>query len=126
MARRPVRLHVNYLGFSCSLGSTRVDYAIVDPVAAVGDVGPGPDIGDPGGQRVDIAVGAVEAADLPTDEEQGDLDFFAFPVLGTEFDAEMGIDVFQLVFPGFPETQDIRLFADEVLPAVTRFIGSVQ
>lgn len=29
-AQRPARLHVNYLGFSCSLASPRVDYAIVD------------------------------------------------------------------------------------------------
>ncbi|MGQ0544972.1 MAG: O-linked N-acetylglucosamine transferase, SPINDLY family protein [Betaproteobacteria bacterium] len=34
MARRPARVHVNYLGFSCSLGSKRVDYAIVDRIAA--------------------------------------------------------------------------------------------
>ena len=31
--------------------------------------------------------------------------------------ADIGFDLFQLVFPGFPETDDIRLFADEVLPA---------
>lgn len=31
-ARRPARLQVNYLGFSCSLGSQRVDYAIVDRI----------------------------------------------------------------------------------------------
>ncbi|HUF81587.1 MAG TPA: tetratricopeptide repeat protein [Burkholderiales bacterium] len=29
-AQRPARLQVNYLGFSCSLASPRVDYAIVD------------------------------------------------------------------------------------------------
>lgn len=29
-AQRPARLQVNYLGFSCSLASSRVDYAIVD------------------------------------------------------------------------------------------------
>jgi len=29
-AQRPARLQVNYLGFSCSLASTRVDYAITD------------------------------------------------------------------------------------------------
>jgi predicted O-linked N-acetylglucosamine transferase (SPINDLY family) len=34
-AQRPARLQVNYLGFSCSLASRRVDYAIVDHV--VGD-----------------------------------------------------------------------------------------
>ena len=34
VARRPARLHVNYLGFSCSLGSARVDYAIVDRLAS--------------------------------------------------------------------------------------------
>lgn len=31
--------------------------------------------------------------------------------------AELGIDLFQLVFPGFPETHDMALFVDEVLPA---------
>jgi predicted O-linked N-acetylglucosamine transferase (SPINDLY family) len=31
-AQRPARVQVNYLGFSCSLASTRVDYAIVDRV----------------------------------------------------------------------------------------------
>jgi alkanesulfonate monooxygenase SsuD/methylene tetrahydromethanopterin reductase-like flavin-dependent oxidoreductase (luciferase family) len=30
---------------------------------------------------------------------------------------EMGFDLFQLVFPNFPETDDIELFADKVLPA---------
>jgi alkanesulfonate monooxygenase SsuD/methylene tetrahydromethanopterin reductase-like flavin-dependent oxidoreductase (luciferase family) len=30
---------------------------------------------------------------------------------------ELGFDVFQLVFAGFPETADLRLFADRVLPA---------
>ena len=30
---------------------------------------------------------------------------------------ELGFDLFQLVFAGFPETHDIQLFADEVLPA---------
>ena len=39
VARRPARLQVNYLGFSCSLGSGRVDYAIVDRVAAPSEVG---------------------------------------------------------------------------------------
>lgn len=34
VARRPARVQVNYLGFSCSLGSTRVDYAIADRVSA--------------------------------------------------------------------------------------------
>lgn len=34
VARRPAPVQVNYLGFSCSLGSTRVDYAIVDRRAA--------------------------------------------------------------------------------------------
>jgi len=29
---------------------------------------------------------------------------------------ELGFDLFQLVFPDFPETTDIRLFADKVLP----------
>lgn len=33
-AQRPARVHVNYLGFSCSLASSRVDYAIVDHVVA--------------------------------------------------------------------------------------------
>jgi len=32
-AQRPARLQVNYLGFSCSLGSDRVDYAVVDGIA---------------------------------------------------------------------------------------------
>src|SRR3546814_3493089 len=40
---------------------------IVDPVAAVGDVGPGPDVGDAGGQGIDVTVGAVEAPDLLVD-----------------------------------------------------------
>lgn len=31
--------------------------------------------------------------------------------------SEMGFDLFQLVFPNFPETDDIKLFVDEVLPA---------
>jgi alkanesulfonate monooxygenase SsuD/methylene tetrahydromethanopterin reductase-like flavin-dependent oxidoreductase (luciferase family) len=31
--------------------------------------------------------------------------------------AELGFDLFQLVFPAFPETDDMRLFADEVMPA---------
>jgi len=30
---------------------------------------------------------------------------------------ELGFDLFQLVFADFPETDDIRLFADDVLPA---------
>jgi protein O-GlcNAc transferase len=34
VARRPARVQVNYLGFSCSLGSTRVDYAIADRICA--------------------------------------------------------------------------------------------
>ena len=36
-------------------------------------------------------LGTFAAEQFPL-EEQGDLDFFAFPPLGTEFDAEMGID----------------------------------
>ncbi|CAN5687911.1 ABC transporter substrate-binding protein [soil metagenome] len=36
-------------------------------------------------------LGTFAAEQFPLDE-QDDLDFFAFPVLGTEFDAEMGID----------------------------------
>jgi alkanesulfonate monooxygenase SsuD/methylene tetrahydromethanopterin reductase-like flavin-dependent oxidoreductase (luciferase family) len=31
--------------------------------------------------------------------------------------AELGFSLFQLVFPNFPETDDIKLFVDEVLPA---------
>lgn len=31
--------------------------------------------------------------------------------------AEMGFDLFQMVFPNFPETDDMELFADQVLPA---------
>lgn len=31
--------------------------------------------------------------------------------------ADLGFDLFQLVFPGFPDTSDMELFADEVLPA---------
>jgi predicted O-linked N-acetylglucosamine transferase (SPINDLY family) len=31
-AQRPARIQVSYLGFSCSLGSTRIDHAIVDAV----------------------------------------------------------------------------------------------
>ena len=30
---------------------------------------------------------------------------------------DLGFDLFQLVFPSFPETDDMRLFVDEVLPA---------
>jgi protein O-GlcNAc transferase len=33
-AQRPARVQVNYLGFPASLGSGRVDFAIVDPIAA--------------------------------------------------------------------------------------------
>ena len=29
----------------------------------------------------------------------------------------MGFELFPLVFPNFPETDDMRLFVDEVLPA---------
>ena len=36
-------------------------------------------------------LGTFAAEQFPA-EEQGDLDFFPFPILGTEFDAEMGID----------------------------------
>jgi len=31
--------------------------------------------------------------------------------------AELGIDLFQMVFPKFPATDDMELFAREVLPA---------
>jgi alkanesulfonate monooxygenase SsuD/methylene tetrahydromethanopterin reductase-like flavin-dependent oxidoreductase (luciferase family) len=31
--------------------------------------------------------------------------------------ADLGIDMFQLIFPRFPDTDDIKLFIDEVLPA---------
>ncbi|MBI3980351.1 MAG: LLM class flavin-dependent oxidoreductase [Chloroflexi bacterium] len=31
--------------------------------------------------------------------------------------AEMGIDLFQLRLAGFPDTDDLKLFVDEVLPA---------
>jgi alkanesulfonate monooxygenase SsuD/methylene tetrahydromethanopterin reductase-like flavin-dependent oxidoreductase (luciferase family) len=30
---------------------------------------------------------------------------------------ELGFDHFQMVFAGFPETNDLRLFVDEVMPA---------
>lgn len=36
-AQRPARLQVNYLGFSCSLASPRVDYAIVDRIVGSDD-----------------------------------------------------------------------------------------
>jgi predicted O-linked N-acetylglucosamine transferase (SPINDLY family) len=36
-AQRPARLQVNYLGFSSSLGSRRVDYAIVDRIVGIDD-----------------------------------------------------------------------------------------
>jgi predicted O-linked N-acetylglucosamine transferase (SPINDLY family) len=36
-AQRPARVQANYLGFSCSLASARVDYAIVDRVAGGGE-----------------------------------------------------------------------------------------
>jgi alkanesulfonate monooxygenase SsuD/methylene tetrahydromethanopterin reductase-like flavin-dependent oxidoreductase (luciferase family) len=29
---------------------------------------------------------------------------------------DLGVSVFQLVFPGFPETEDMQQFAEEVLP----------
>jgi len=32
---------------------------------------------------------------------------------------ELGFDHFQMVFAGFPETSDLRLFVDEVMPAFT-------
>lgn len=32
---------------------------------------------------------------------------------------ELGFDLFQMVFAGFPDTTDMRLFVDEVLPAFT-------
>jgi alkanesulfonate monooxygenase SsuD/methylene tetrahydromethanopterin reductase-like flavin-dependent oxidoreductase (luciferase family) len=32
---------------------------------------------------------------------------------------ELGFDLFQMLFAGFPDTRDLRLFADEVLPAFT-------
>ncbi|HYW87054.1 MAG TPA: hypothetical protein VFB50_04750, partial [Chloroflexota bacterium] len=31
--------------------------------------------------------------------------------------SELGFDLFQMVFAGFPDTADMRLFVDEVLPA---------
>ena len=31
--------------------------------------------------------------------------------------SELGFDLFQMVFAGFPDTRDMRLFVDEVLPA---------
>jgi predicted O-linked N-acetylglucosamine transferase (SPINDLY family) len=36
-ARRPAKLQVSYLGFAGSLGSERVDYAVVDPIVAPPD-----------------------------------------------------------------------------------------
>jgi alkanesulfonate monooxygenase SsuD/methylene tetrahydromethanopterin reductase-like flavin-dependent oxidoreductase (luciferase family) len=30
---------------------------------------------------------------------------------------DLGFDLFQMVFAGFPDTSDLRLFVDEVLPA---------
>jgi alkanesulfonate monooxygenase SsuD/methylene tetrahydromethanopterin reductase-like flavin-dependent oxidoreductase (luciferase family) len=30
---------------------------------------------------------------------------------------DLGFDLFQMVFAGFPETTDMRLFVDEVMPA---------
>jgi alkanesulfonate monooxygenase SsuD/methylene tetrahydromethanopterin reductase-like flavin-dependent oxidoreductase (luciferase family) len=30
---------------------------------------------------------------------------------------ELGFDLFQIVFPGFPDTRDMELFVDEVMPA---------
>ena len=32
---------------------------------------------------------------------------------------ELGFDLFQMVFAGFPDTRDLRLFVDKVLPAFT-------
>ena len=40
---------------------------VLQPVAAVGNVGPGADRGDAPGERVDVAVGAVDMADLLCD-----------------------------------------------------------
>jgi protein O-GlcNAc transferase len=37
VAHRPARLHVNYLGYSGSLGSSRLDYAIVDRIVGNSD-----------------------------------------------------------------------------------------
>ena len=37
---------------------------IAQPVGVVGDVGPGPDVGEPRDQRVDVARGPLEARDL--------------------------------------------------------------
>ena len=37
---------------------------VVQPIAAVGDVGPGADVGDARGERVDVAVAAVDPIDL--------------------------------------------------------------
>lgn len=37
-------------------------------------------------------LGTFAAQQAQTDEEKADLDFFPFPTLGTEFDAELGID----------------------------------
>ena len=32
--------------------------------------------------------------------------------------AELGISLCQIVLPGFPQTNDLRLFIDEVMPAL--------
>ena len=32
---------------------------------------------------------------------------------------DLGFDLFQMVFPGFPDMTDLQLFADKVLPAFT-------
>ena len=36
---------------------------------------------------------------------------------GARGEDDLGFDLFQLVFAGFPETDDMRLFVEEVLPA---------
>ena len=44
---------------------------VVEPVSVMGDVGPGADVGDALYQRLDVAVGAVEAGDLAGDPVGG-------------------------------------------------------
>jgi alkanesulfonate monooxygenase SsuD/methylene tetrahydromethanopterin reductase-like flavin-dependent oxidoreductase (luciferase family) len=61
---------------------------------------------------IDRAGSRLENAERPV--------FAGDPAALREFLAErieLGFDHFPLVFPGFPETEDIELFVDEVLPA---------
>ena len=66
---------------SCSASDRRSSIArvaflpmqrVVEPVRPVGDEGPGADMGDAVGERVDVALGAVGIGDLPVEPVVGD------------------------------------------------------